>query len=85
MLELAEEALDKIALAIEDVALALLLAALLSSIALQGLPMLAFIATAVAAVSSALIANRKIGGQTGDILGASQQVAECAVLLCLTL
>ena len=65
------------------VALALLLAALLSSIALQGLPMLAFIATAVAAVSSALIAKRKIGGQTGDILGASQQVAECAVLLCL--
>ncbi len=32
----------------------------------------------------ALIAQRKIGGQTGDILGASQQITEIAALLALT-
>lgn len=32
----------------------------------------------------ALIAKRKIGGQTGDILGASQQIAEIAAILCLS-
>lgn len=30
----------------------------------------------------ALIAKRKIGGQTGDVLGAVQQVSEIAMLLC---
>ncbi len=30
-----------------------------------------------------IIANRKIGGQTGDILGATQQITEITVLFCL--
>jgi adenosylcobinamide-GDP ribazoletransferase len=32
----------------------------------------------------ALVAQAKIGGQTGDILGAAQQLAEIAFLLALT-
>lgn len=39
--------------------------------------------TALAGIVVAIIAQRKIGGQTGDILGASQQVAEIAVLITL--
>ncbi|MEL6570678.1 MAG: adenosylcobinamide-GDP ribazoletransferase [Pseudomonadota bacterium] len=38
---------------------------------------------AIAALACAAIANRKIGGQTGDILGATQQVTEIAVLVTL--
>ncbi len=38
---------------------------------------------AVAVFGLALVARAKIGGQTGDVLGASQQVAEIAVLGCL--
>ncbi len=35
---------------------------------------------ALTTVGLALVAKRRIGGQTGDILGASQQLAEAAVL-----
>jgi adenosylcobinamide-GDP ribazoletransferase len=35
----------------------------------------------IAAVCSGLIAQRKIGGQTGDILGATQQLADCGILI----
>ncbi|WP_438955742.1 adenosylcobinamide-GDP ribazoletransferase [Cognatiyoonia sp.] len=35
---------------------------------------------AIASLTCAAIAKRKIGGQTGDILGASQQVSEIALL-----
>lgn len=42
---------------------------------------LVWAALAVALIGA--LARRKIGGQTGDILGASQQVAEIAVLFCL--
>ncbi|WP_386683102.1 adenosylcobinamide-GDP ribazoletransferase [Loktanella sp. R86503] len=45
------------------------------------LPVITVIAPATAAW--AIIARRKIGGQTGDILGASQQIAEIAALLSL--
>ncbi|WP_428543578.1 adenosylcobinamide-GDP ribazoletransferase [Profundibacter sp.] len=45
---------------------------------------IALIAASIAASIIALIALRKIGGQTGDILGASQQLAEIAVLLTFT-
>ncbi|MFK7938262.1 MAG: adenosylcobinamide-GDP ribazoletransferase [Roseovarius sp.] len=40
-------------------------------------------AAVVAASTVAMIAKRKIGGQTGDILGASQQLCEIAVLFAL--
>lgn len=38
---------------------------------------------AAAALALGLVARRKIGGQTGDILGATQQMAEIAVLFSL--
>ncbi|MBT8411793.1 MAG: adenosylcobinamide-GDP ribazoletransferase, partial [Octadecabacter sp.] len=38
-------------------------------------------AALIAAVVCGLIAQAKIGGQTGDILGATQQITEIAVLL----
>ncbi len=41
-------------------------------------------AVALAGTAVALIAMRKIGGQTGDILGATQQIAEIAALMALT-
>lgn len=40
-------------------------------------------AATVAAVAAALIARSKIGGQTGDVLGATQQLVEISVLLVL--
>ena len=43
----------------------------------------ALMAAGLAALAIALIARAKIGGQTGDILGAAQQGAEIAVLLAL--
>ncbi len=42
------------------------------------------VAVIVAGCTVALIAQRKIGSQTGDILGASQQISEIAALLALT-
>ena len=57
---------------------------------LGGLPMLllpqggaALVVAALAVAVLALIARRKIGGQTGDVLGAGQQVAEIGLLLTL--
>lgn len=41
------------------------------------------IITGLASLGVAMIAQRKIGGQTGDILGASQQVAEICALITL--
>jgi adenosylcobinamide-GDP ribazoletransferase len=41
------------------------------------------LATAVVVFALALVARAKIGGQTGDILGASQQIAEAAGLVVL--
>jgi adenosylcobinamide-GDP ribazoletransferase len=43
----------------------------------------ALIAAGVVTGAIALIARAKIGGQTGDILGATQQLAEIAVLVSL--
>ncbi|WP_308915687.1 adenosylcobinamide-GDP ribazoletransferase [Jannaschia sp. LMIT008] len=42
-------------------------------------------AAALAVAGLALVARAKIGGQTGDVCGAAQQVAELAVLAVLTL
>lgn len=57
---------------------------------LGGLPMLlvpqggaAVVVAALAVAVLALIARRKINGQTGDVLGAGQQVAEIGLLLTL--
>jgi adenosylcobinamide-GDP ribazoletransferase len=60
------------------------------AVLLGGLPMLllpqGWAALAVAALTVAVLARiawRKLGGQTGDVLGAGQQVAEVALLLTL--
>ncbi|MFD2175754.1 adenosylcobinamide-GDP ribazoletransferase [Rhodobacter lacus] len=69
-------------------ALAVALALGLSGFALPGLPILApSLAGALAALAVARIARAKLGGQTGDVLGASQQCAELAgwCALCATL
>lgn len=48
-------------------------------------PMLPIVIAAGATIAAALVARAKIGGQTGDVLGATQQGAETAILLaCLT-
>ncbi|MBQ2260262.1 MAG: adenosylcobinamide-GDP ribazoletransferase [Loktanella sp.] len=47
---------------------------------LTGYPVLVLVAVLVAALC-ALIAKAKIGGQTGDILGAAQQLTEVALLV----
>lgn len=41
------------------------------------------LATGLAALCLALVSRRKIGGQTGDVLGATQQLAEMAALAAL--
>jgi adenosylcobinamide-GDP ribazoletransferase len=44
---------------------------------------LAIVIAAIAAASVAILAERQIGGQTGDVLGAAEQVCEIVVLLAL--
>ena len=44
----------------------------------------AAVVTALSALAMAWLAKRQIGGQTGDVLGAAEQVAETAVLLLLS-
>ena len=41
-------------------------------------------AVAVAVLGTGLLARRKIGGISGDVLGATEQVAECLALVVLT-
>ena len=48
-----------------------------------GAGLAAFVACVIGAAAVAASARTKIGGQTGDILGASQQLAEIAALLTL--
>ena len=38
---------------------------------------------AASAMGMALLAKRQIGGQTGDVLGGAEQVAETAILVLL--
>lgn len=59
--------------------IAVLLTILLSGASVLGAVFWAIIAT----VSVSLIARAKIGGQTGDVLGATQQMAEIAILFSL--
>ena len=43
----------------------------------------AAVVAALAAVAVAMLALRQIGGQTGDVLGGAEQVAETVILLLL--
>lgn len=65
-------------------------ASVLAAALIGGLPLLllpqggaALVAAALSVAVLALVARRKIGGQTGDVLGAGQQAAEIALLLAL--
>ncbi|RYH06486.1 adenosylcobinamide-GDP ribazoletransferase [Tropicimonas sp. IMCC6043] len=61
---------------------AAMLIGLAGSLALVGAGTLALlVASAVAALACAAIARARIGGQTGDILGATQQIAEICCLI----
>jgi len=61
-----------------------LVAAVIAFLALPaGVAMTAIIVTAAGATGFAVLAQRQIGGQTGDVLGAAEQVCEVAVLLAL--
>ena len=59
------------------------LLALVLALACAGISALGMaICAALAALATAQLARAKIGGQTGDVLGASQQLAEAAALCC---
>jgi adenosylcobinamide-GDP ribazoletransferase len=62
---------------------ALAIAGIVALIALGPAAVPAVAAAAVAAVAMLAIARRQIGGYTGDVLGATEQVAEIAMLLAL--
>ena len=62
---------------------ALALAAIIALVALGLVALPALAAGAVAAFAMFAIARRQIGGYTGDVLGAIEQVAEIAMLLAL--
>jgi adenosylcobinamide-GDP ribazoletransferase len=72
-----------------DFATAATAAAIAIGVAFLCLPILeAFLAILVAgcaATAVAWLANQQIGGQTGDVLGGTQQIAEVAILLLLTI
>ncbi len=53
-------------------------------VALVSVPVL-ILATALIAALVLLLAKRQIGGQTGDVLGATQKVCECACWLAVTI
>ena len=60
-----------------------ILAAVLALAALGPAGLAVLAAAALAGIAATAIARMKIGGQTGDILGATQQLAEIAGLLVL--
>ncbi len=62
---------------------AVALAALASLALFQSAGLLLILVTVIIAVICAIISKSKIGGQTGDILGATQQTTEIAVLVTL--
>ena len=61
-------------------AAALLIAVLIALVMLGGTAPAALAAGALAALAGALLARRQIGGYTGDVLGAVQQLTEIGVL-----
>ncbi len=60
--------------------LAMGLAGVLAGVLIGPMAIAALVAVALTTGAVAVIAHKKIGGQTGDILGAGQQLAEIAVL-----
>jgi adenosylcobinamide-GDP ribazoletransferase len=64
-------------------ALSVLLGLVIGWLALGPAVVVAALAAGISALATGLLALRKIGGQTGDVLGAAQQVSECAILLAL--
>lgn len=66
------------------VALSALVALIIAGAFIGAAALGAVFATLIGASIVALLARRKLGGQTGDILGATQQVTEILVLLVLT-
>jgi adenosylcobinamide-GDP ribazoletransferase len=62
-------------------AVALGLALLVAAIALGGIGVAALLAGACAARAMGALARRQIGGYTGDVLGAAEQLAEAAMLI----
>ncbi|OIM91734.1 adenosylcobinamide-GDP ribazoletransferase, partial [Bradyrhizobium elkanii] len=70
-----------------DGAIAAVAAGLALLIAVLALPfgsaLLAALAAGASALIMALVAKRQIGGQTGDVLGGAEQVAETAILVLL--
>lgn len=68
------------------VAAGLAIAFVVGSATLPGAAILLLpLVAAAVAVATTLVAKRQLGGYTGDILGATQQFAEAAMLLCLVL
>ncbi len=65
--------------------LGLAVVAVAALVLLQGAGLLAIIVAAGAAAGVAWLAQRQIGGQTGDVLGATEQSAQTAFLAGLTL
>lgn len=65
---------------IETALLAALLALLIGFFFLGGTILHGILLTAIGVAGLAWVAEKKIGGQTGDILGASQQISEIAFL-----
>jgi adenosylcobinamide-GDP ribazoletransferase len=61
-------------------AAALLIAALIAFLLLGGSALAALVGGAAGALAVALLARRQIGGSTGDVLGAIQQLTEIGVL-----
>lgn len=66
------------------VAVSLCLALLICLLLAGAKFLLPALCAAAVVMSLALVAKRKIGGQTGDILGASQQLAEITFLIAIT-
>ncbi|SEL10426.1 cobalamin-5'-phosphate synthase [Roseovarius azorensis] len=64
-------------------ALGLAIALVMTLLLLGGAGMSAIAVAALTTLALALIARARIGGQTGDILGATQQLAEIAILFSL--
>lgn len=65
--------------------IAVLIAIIVTLVLLGWVGITAIAITTFAALIAALIAQQKIGGQTGDILGATQQISEIAALITLTI
>jgi adenosylcobinamide-GDP ribazoletransferase len=64
--------------------IAILLASAIACLTLGLTAIIVLIATFIATAIWGMIAYRKIGGQTGDILGVTQQIAEITALIVLT-